>query len=342
MSLPGQGDRQAVGPDSPGGCHVFRGIERVDLAFGVAKSLGFWSEEELAAAHDRVVFVPVVTDLNPKTDLFLESIIEEPHAKIELLKAAAIHMPDAILASNTSSLSIGRLGGWAGAPRRTLGTHYWNPPLLMPLVEVVAGPGTEQRLIEQIAEILRELGKRPVVVQRDVDGFVWNRLQLALLREAVWIVEQGVASPAVVDEIVRDGLARRWRFTGPFATAALGGPQTFTKVANNLWPELSHAHELHDLGRRLRRHLRPDRSRHRAPRDDDPRRRAARGSGRPGHGLDHVGQLALPVPGRDGRRLGRDQAGLHPAGLRDLRDPGLAAARRQVRLRAVRRASPHR
>jgi len=230
---------------------VDQGMNRVNTAFELAASLGIWTAEEITGARDRVVFVPVVTDLNPGTALFLESIIEEPQAKIDMLKAAAAHMPEAILASNTSSLSIGRLGGWAGAPKRTLGTHYWNPPLLMPLVEVVAGPETEPALVDQVMTWLRQLGKRPVAVERDVDGFVWNRLQLALLREAVWIVEQGVASPEVVDEIVRDGLARRWRFTGPFATAALGGPQIFTKVANNLWPELSHAAELHDLARWL-------------------------------------------------------------------------------------------
>ena len=70
-------------------------------------------------------------------------------------------------------------------------------------------------------------------------------------REAVWIVEQGVASPQVVDEIVRDGLARRWRYTGPFQTAALGGPATFTRVADNLWPILSTATGVEALARWL-------------------------------------------------------------------------------------------
>ncbi|CAN5782014.1 3-hydroxyacyl-CoA dehydrogenase family protein [soil metagenome] len=231
--------------------NIDRGIDRLNAAFDIAASLELWTPDQITEAHNRVVFVPVVSDLNPDTELFLESIIEDAAVKIEILKSAAARMPGAILASNTSSLSIGRLGGWAGASKRTIGTHYWNPPLLMPLVEVVAGPETEPAIIPRVMDVLRDLGKRPVAVDRDVDGFVWNRLQLALLREAVWIVEQKVASPEVVDEIVRDGLARRWRYTGPFATAALGGPQTFTKVANNLWPELSHAAELHDLARWL-------------------------------------------------------------------------------------------
>jgi hypothetical protein len=121
----------------------------------------------------------------------------------------------------------------------------------MPLVEVISGPETEAAVVERAVALVRGIGKRPMLVERDVPGFVWNRLQLALLREAVWIVENGVAAPEVVDEIVRDGLARRWRYTGPFATAALGGPATFTKIAANLWPVLSEATEVHDLARWL-------------------------------------------------------------------------------------------
>ena len=225
--------------------------KRVTTAFALAASLEKWTDDVVEAGRERVGYLSDITAFDTDTELFLESIIEEPQAKIDLLKAAGKHMPGAILASNTSSLSIGRLGGWSGAARRTIGTHYWNPPLLMPLVEVVAGPETEKTIVERIHALLEGLGKRPVSVERDVDGFVWNRLQMALLREAVWIVEQGVATPDVVDEIVRDGLARRWRFTGPFVTAALGGPQTFTRIANNLWPRLSEAHSVHDLGRWL-------------------------------------------------------------------------------------------
>jgi 3-hydroxybutyryl-CoA dehydrogenase len=184
-------------------------------------------------------------------DLVLESIVEDAPAKGELLRALAERFPEAILASNTSSISIGTLGELSGAPERTIGNHYWNPPLLMPLVEVISGPKSDPAIVQRAVELIASVGKRPVVIEKDADGFVWNRLQLALLREAVWVVENGIASPGVVDEIVRDGLARRWRYTGPFETAALGGPETFTRIANNLWPVLSTATEVHDLARWL-------------------------------------------------------------------------------------------
>jgi 3-hydroxybutyryl-CoA dehydrogenase len=129
--------------------------------------------------------------------------------------------------------------------------HYWNPPLLMPLVEVISGEHTDPGAFDRSAEMVRSIGKTPIIVRKDVPGFVWNRMQLAMLREAMWIVENNVATPDVVDQVMRDGLARRWRYTGPFETASLGGPATFAKIANNLWPELSAATTIGDLGTHL-------------------------------------------------------------------------------------------
>lgn len=172
-------------------------------------------------------------------DFVCESIIEDLTAKGDVLRDVAARWPEATIASNTSSLSITELGRLAGAAARTLGTHYWNPPLLMPLVEVIAGEWTVRDRLDATIATLRALGKQPVLVARDVPGFVWNRLQLALVREAAWIVQNGVATTGVVDAIVRDGLARRWRYTGPFETMALGGIESFKRIAANLFPVLS-------------------------------------------------------------------------------------------------------
>ena len=141
------------------------------------------------------------------------------------------------------------IGEAAGAPQRTLGTHYWNPPLLMPLVEVIAGDRTRAEAVERVRATLEGLGKRPVLVRRDLPGFVWNRLQFALLRECVRLVEDGVATPEAIDDVVREGLARRWRHVGPFAAVALGGVPTWERVGENLVPELSTAQHLGELGR---------------------------------------------------------------------------------------------
>ncbi len=229
-----------------------RAEERLAATWQVVAGAGLATSEAIEAAQARMTLQPALEKVEPPPDLVVESIVEDEAAKIAVLRNAAQRWPQAILASNTSAIPISRLGAGAGAPERTVGTHYWNPPLLMPLVEVIAGDSTQPAVVEQVMAVLRGLGKRPVQVRRDVPGFVWNRLQLALLREAAWIVENGVAGPEVVDEIVRDGLARRWRLTGPFETVALGGPETFTRVAAQLFPVLSCARELRDIQRWLK------------------------------------------------------------------------------------------
>ncbi|MER3438695.1 MAG: 3-hydroxyacyl-CoA dehydrogenase [Chloroflexota bacterium] len=225
--------------------------ERLAAAWQAVNEAGLASDEAVAAAQARMMLQPAMELVASSPDLVVESIVEDEAAKHAVLREAAERWPQAILASNTSAIPITRLGEGAGAPERIVGTHYWNPPLLMPLVEVITGERTDPAVIERVMEVLRGLGKRPVRVRKDVPGFVWNRLQLALLREAVWIVENGVADPEVVDAIVRDGLARRWWLTGPFETVALGGPETFTRVAAQLFPVLSCAQELHDVQRWL-------------------------------------------------------------------------------------------
>lgn len=225
--------------------------ERIEAAWQTAEAMNRWPEVAFAKGRRELAIASDLEAVEGPIELVLESIVEDVEAKGTILNAAAKQFPDAILASNTSSIAIGRLGELSGAPERTIGNHYWNPPLLMPLVEVISGPKSDPAVVQRAVDLIASVGKRPVVIEKDVDGFVWNRLQLALLREAVWIVENGIAAPGVVDEIVRDGLARRWRYTGPFETAALGGPDTFTRIANNLWPVLSDASEAHDLGQWL-------------------------------------------------------------------------------------------
>jgi 3-hydroxybutyryl-CoA dehydrogenase len=204
--------------------------------------------EALARAPDGVEPVGELTAL-AQCGLVIEAAPEDLALKRALFgELAAVVEPDCVLATNTSSLSVTELGERVGAPERTVGTHYWNPPLLMPLVEVVAGGRTDAEVVEQTTVTLRDLGKRPVLV-RDVPGFAWNRLQMAVLREAVALVEEGVASsPAIVDEILTHGLARRWRHIGFFQAIALGGVETWQQTAANLLPLISSATEIPELG----------------------------------------------------------------------------------------------
>ena len=219
---------------------------RFEDGLETVRAHGLASAEEVEAVRARARVGSDLGELVP-CDLAVESLPEDLDLKARFLRAAAEASPSAVLATNTSSLSVTDLGERVGAPERTLGTHYWNPPLLMPLVEVVPGAQTDAAVVERTTVTLRELGKRPVLV-RDVPGFAWNRLQMAVLREAVSLVESGVASPATVDEILTHGLARRWRHIGFFQAIALGGVETWERTAGNLLPLLSSATRIPALG----------------------------------------------------------------------------------------------
>jgi 3-hydroxybutyryl-CoA dehydrogenase len=228
-----------------GGCHVTwvvrdraRSEQRVEQALAVARDHGLADEPALARARASMSYGE--SDAR-SPELIVESLPEDLSLKSEVLGELAARYPQATIASNTSSLSISALGEAAGVGERIVGTHYWNPPLLMPLVETIAGPHTPRELLVVVLELLRAIGKRPIVLEREATGLLWNRLQLAVLRECEWLVEHGVATPQTIDEVMRDGLARRWRLTGPFETVGLGGAKTFDAIAANLFPLLSSA-----------------------------------------------------------------------------------------------------
>lgn len=214
-------------------------LQRAHAAIRGLASRALVPEDRAEAALARLA---TTTDLRAGCagrDVVVESVPEDLNVKADVLDAAARAAPEAILCSNTSSIPISRLGEAAGAPERTLGTHYANPAILMPLVEVIPGERTDPRHVEEIVRLLEANGKTPIVVP-DVPGFLWNRLQFALLREAArLVVEHGIA-PETIDLAVRRVLGRRWSLVGPFETMALGGRETFIKIARLLFAELGH------------------------------------------------------------------------------------------------------
>jgi 3-hydroxybutyryl-CoA dehydrogenase len=221
--------------------------ERVGAALGLARRAGLCDTDMARGVERRLGYTDSVTDGSDGCDVVLESVSEEIELKGRLLGTAARVAPRALLATNTSSLRITDVGAAAGAPERTVGIHYLNPPLLMPPVEIVAGEQTSGERIDAACALVASAGKTPVVVQRDVHGFVWNRLQLAVIRESVRLIQDGVLSSEDVDAIVRHGLARRWRRDGPLQTMAREGPDTWNELAASLVADLSVAPELPDL-----------------------------------------------------------------------------------------------
>ena len=128
---------------------------------------------------------------------------------------------DATLASSSSALTTSEIASGLESRARCIVAHPGNPPYLLPIVELVPAEFTDPAVVERTASLLAAAGMSPVRVRREVEGFVFNRLQGALLREAYCLVRDGVASVEDVDRVVRDGLGRRWAVVGPFETAAL-------------------------------------------------------------------------------------------------------------------------
>ncbi len=153
-----------------------------------------------------------------------EAIKEDLGIKQKLFKELDERSPkDAILATNTSVISITEIASTSRHRERIVGTHFWNPPYLIPLVEVIRGDDTSGETVEATFRLLQDAGKHPVRVNKDVPGFVGNRLQHALWREAVSIVEHGIADAATVDECIRYGFGMRLPILGPLETADMVG-----------------------------------------------------------------------------------------------------------------------
>jgi 3-hydroxybutyryl-CoA dehydrogenase len=220
------------------------GIARIFADGGASVSLMARREESLEAARERAgEAVAMTTDLDEAltgAELVVETILEEVEPKrAVLVRAEEFAAPDAILTTNTSSLSVDEVGGELEKPERFAGLHFLNPPELVQVVEIVGGSRTAPNTLETLRAWMEELGKAPVVVRLDVPGFVVNRLQYALLREAYALVDAGVCSFEDVDRAVTAGLGARWAAIGPFQTMDLAGLDVHAAVAENLWPELA-------------------------------------------------------------------------------------------------------
>jgi 3-hydroxybutyryl-CoA dehydrogenase len=250
-----------------GGGVMARGIAARLAAFGIDTVVQVRRRAVVAAAeaeiHARIERLRAgagaarvrvsVGEVEPPFALAVETIAEDVAAKRAVLaRAERLLAADGILATNTSSLALSELGGALARPERFAGWHWFNPAELVPLVEVVAGPRTDSAVVERLLELSRAIGKEPVAVRRDVPGFVANRLQYALLREAYALVAAGVCDTDDVDRVVVAGLGARWAAIGPFASMDAAGLEVHEAVAEQLFPHLSRATEVPALLRELR------------------------------------------------------------------------------------------
>lgn len=244
------------------------GIAQVFAAAGHPVAITDPSPEALASVHERVRRNLERAGADPESadriDLLdtpeeavhgaafvFEAAPERLDLKRQLFGRLAVAAPDAILASNTSVMSIGEIAQDAERPERVVGTHFWNPPHLIPLVEVTQAERTSDAAVERTMALLAGAGKTPVHVKRDVPGFIGNRLQHALWREAIALVEGGVCTAEDVDTVVKSTLGLKLQVLGPLENADLVGTDLTLAIHEYLLPHIDSRPEPSPLLRRL-------------------------------------------------------------------------------------------
>ena len=192
------------------------------------------------AGHAQARFTPSTDPEGAakSVQLFVESIAESLPIKQDYFARLDAAAPDTILCSNTSGISITEIAAKCRKPDRVLTTHFWNPPYIMPLVEVIMGKRSSQAIAEGVVALLKACGKVPVLVRKDVPGQLGNRIQHAMIRECMYIVQEGIASAEDVDLAVKAGVGLRFPVYGVFEHADLVGLELVKAVQDYVVPDL--------------------------------------------------------------------------------------------------------
>jgi 3-hydroxybutyryl-CoA dehydrogenase len=193
------------------------------------------------AAVERVQPTGDLAEAVREADYVVEAVLEDLPLKQKLFVEIERHVrADTILASNTSVIPITKIMEGLRDRSRALGTHWWNPPYLVPLVEVIGTQWTSQHAIDWTIALHRTAGKMPVHVKKDVPGFVGNRLQHALWREAIALVEHGICDAETVDTVIKASFGRRLAVLGPLENADLVGTDLTLAIHQTVLPDIEH------------------------------------------------------------------------------------------------------
>ena len=214
-----------------------RAVENVRTSLVAFEQHGLVTADQASAARARIA---TTTDLGAASSaqLVIEAITQDVPAKLALFaELDRICAPPTVLGTS-SGQPASELVERVRHRGRVVATHFWYPPQLIPLVEVCAGPETDPDVVPWTCEVLRAAGKDPAVIDREIPGFIGNRLQFALLREAWSLWAAGVASAEAIDAVVRSSFGRRLAVTGPLESADVGGLETMVAFAEFLQPHL--------------------------------------------------------------------------------------------------------
>jgi 3-hydroxybutyryl-CoA dehydrogenase len=214
---------------------------RADLLFLAERGVG--RMEDVESTVGRITITQDLEEAVGDADFVLENAAENLELKQDLFRRMdQVVRPTTILATNTSVMSITEIASKSEGRDRIIGTHWWNPPYLLPLVEVVQTKDSAPEVIDVTMELMRKIGKRPVFVKKDVPGFVANRLQHALFREAISIVEHGIADAATVDEAIKASWAMRLPVLAPMEGMDYGGLDLILAIHDYIFKHLEDSH----------------------------------------------------------------------------------------------------
>jgi 3-hydroxybutyryl-CoA dehydrogenase len=213
-------------------------IEKLKMLSGS----GLLDPKKIDLINSRISMTHAMEEIAALSSFIIETIPENIDLKKNLFSDLDdLCGPETILATNTSGLSPTLIASGTVNPQRVVATHFWNPAHLIPLVEVIRAESTSDQTIRRTFDLLTYMNKKPIEVKKEVPGFVGNRLQFALFREAQYILEEGIASREDIDAAVTYGIGRRLPVTGPFLSADMGGLDVFSAIADYLFKDLSNA-----------------------------------------------------------------------------------------------------
>ncbi len=216
----------------------------IESQIEVMRKNDLFDDAKVKATMDNISFSSDLKECAKDIDVAFEVIPEKKELKDKLFAQLEEYCPaKTIFATNTSGISINILAEAVKRKDKLVGTHFFNPASIVPLVEIICGKDTSAATVKTTMDLLSSAGKKPVKVAKDIPGFIGNRLQHALAREAMSLVQKGVATPEDIDEVVKSSLAIRLLFTGPMEQRDFNGLETHLSIASYLYKDLEDSHE---------------------------------------------------------------------------------------------------
>jgi 3-hydroxybutyryl-CoA dehydrogenase len=224
-----------------------KSLGKIETQIKELASQGLIDKDRISSSLQRIRLAEELKDIH-SVGMVIEAVPEILELKQEVLSELENICDRAVIfASNTSGLPINKLAENLTYPERFIGTHFFMPAQVVPLVEVIKGDQTSEMVSTKVMELFKEIGKKPVLLKKDIPGFIGNRIQHAMAREAISLLEKGIATAEEIDTVVRWSIGIRMLFTGPLEQRDLNGLDVHHHIASYLYKDLDNRTEPSDL-----------------------------------------------------------------------------------------------